>query len=166
MTSSCVSHFVQASYALAAHTCSSVRDDKWLAAAQESTLGEKWLMMARTLTSALVRRMADSLYWPSLVVYRRAVEEREKRCSKQLYRWWISIGLDNNLPPNKRWAKCRHSSKCPKLVSAIMSSIADMRLWNHMASLGNNEERMRKHSNLEDFKLIMKQNPWTAPNIM
>lgn len=27
-------------------TCSSVREESWLAAAQESTLGEKWLMIA------------------------------------------------------------------------------------------------------------------------
>ena len=150
---------------LAVHTCSSVRDDKWLAAAQESTLGEKWLMIARTLTSALVRRMADSLYWPSLVVYRRAGEGKQKWCSRQLYRWWISIGLDNNLPPNKRRAKCRHSSMFPKIVSAITSSSADVCLWNHMALLGNNELRMRKHSNPKDLKLIMKQNLRAAPNI-
>lgn len=27
-------------------TCSSVKDDRWLAAAQASSLGEKWLIMA------------------------------------------------------------------------------------------------------------------------
>ena len=43
-------------------TCSSVSDDKWLLAAQESTFGVKWLMMARMFVSELVCLTAVSFH--------------------------------------------------------------------------------------------------------